>query len=294
MLVVLGLGLAAACGDGEVLALGAREPLPFQFGAPRRVANLDVAPKLDNPTLTADLLEIFFTAGVAETDTDVWTARRASRDRLFERPERLAEINSPAFETSSAISGDGLSLWFGSTRARDPGDHDIWLATRSSRGAEWSPPREVPELRSNGMDIPRPPGQHGLAMPMASDRLTPGFYQTFLAMRSDPSAAFTAPALIDELSFAGSATTDAFLSDDGLTLFFSSNMPPQPQDLYVAWRRSTSEGFDSYAALADLNTVDADERDPWLSPDGRELYYASNVSGNHAIYVAQVTRAVER
>jgi Tol biopolymer transport system component len=34
-----------------------------------------------------------------------------------------------------------------------------------------------------------------------------------------------------------------------------------------------------------------DERDPWLSPDGTEFYFASDRAGNHAIYVCEVTRS---
>ena len=35
-------------------------------------------------------------------------------------------------------------------------------------------------------------------------------------------------------------------------------------------------------------STDSDERDPWLSPDGRELYFSSDRSGQYAIYVAAV------
>jgi len=290
VLLVLSL---TACSKGEVLALGGSEPLPYRFGPPRLVPNLDVAQKLDNPTLTGDLLEIYFTAGVAETDTDVWTARRARRDVPFEDPELVSAVNSSAFETSSAISSDGLSLWVGSNRAGSVGNLDIWLSTRASRSASWSAPRSVRALSSDAMDIPRPPGQNGLVMPLSSDRRTPGFYQTFLARRGDSAATFEAPAWVDTLSFEDSATVDAFLTDDGLTLFFSSNTPPEPLDLFVAWRKTTSDPFASYAPLAGLNTPDGDERDPWLSPDGSELYFASDATGSHRIYVASVRRDVD-
>ena len=293
VMALIWVAALVACSGGDVLALGGERPLPYRFSTPIEIANLGVAPKLDNPTLTGDLLELYFTAGVAETDTDIWYARRTRRDAPFDPPERIDAVNSPAFETSSAVSLDGLSLWFGSNRGRPFGDHEIWLSTRRARGDPWGAPTIVAGLNSNGMDVPRPPGQHGLAMPMSSDRETPGYYQTFLAMRSDASSDFDAPSMIHELSFARSATVDAYLSDDGLTLFFSSNVPPAPLDLFVAWRKTTRESFDDYEPLTDLNTVSGDERDPWLSPDGSELYFASNRGGNHAIYVAKVSRPTE-
>ncbi len=289
-LCAAGLGVVLAACSGDVLPLGARAPLPYHFGEPQRLANLEVGPKLDNPTLTADLLELCFTAGVAETDTDVYCARRTRRDEAFDDPEPVTAVNSPAFETSAAISADGLTLWFGSNRGRPRLDQDVWRSTRPTRDDRWSAPESVRELNSDGMDIPRPPGLRDRVMPMSSDRETPGFYQTFLAPRSDPSGAFAPPAIVDELRFPESATVDGFLTDDGLTLFFSSNRPPVALDLYVAWRKSTREPFEGFAPLDELNTPDGDERDAWLSPDGTELYFASDRMGGHAIYVSRVWR----
>jgi hypothetical protein len=57
----------------------------------------------------------------------------------------------------------------------------------------------------------------------------------------------------------------------------------------VASRRATSDPFKHFEPLDDLNTP-RDERDPWLSPDGRELYFASDRSGHYDIYVAAARR----
>jgi hypothetical protein len=58
-------------------------------------------------------------------------------------------------------------------------------------------------------------------------------------------------------------------------------------DLFVAWRRSTSDLFSVPQALVDLNTA-ADERDPWLTPDGTTLYFTSDRGGVLNIYTAAV------
>jgi Tol biopolymer transport system component len=55
----------------------------------------------------------------------------------------------------------------------------------------------------------------------------------------------------------------------------------------VAWRRSTNEAFSVTQPLSDLNTP-ADERDPWLSPDGTTLYFTSDRGGILNIYTARV------
>src|SRR5207248_460579 len=123
-------------------------------------------------------------------------------------------------------------------------------------------------------------------------------YQTYLAARPETGAPFGAPVAIPELDYTNRSTVDGFLTEDGLTLFFSSSTAlvdggvdagAATSDLYVAWRRSTSEPFSVTQPLDDLNTA-GDERDPWLSPDGHTLYFTSDRSGVLQIYTAQVMR----
>jgi Tol biopolymer transport system component len=82
---------------------------------------------------------------------------------------------------------------------------------------------------------------------------------------------------------------DAFLTDDGLTLLYSSGHAngtmTESADLYVAVRSSTSEPFSATAPLSELNTA-AEERDPWLSADGKTLFFVSNRDGLLNIYQA--------
>ena len=82
-------------------------------------------------------------------------------------------------------------------------------------------------------------------------------------------------------------TADGLLSETGLELYFSSTRPGNGKDadLYVARRASVNEDFGDPEPLSDLNTS-AEERMPWLSPRGDRLYYASNQSGQYALYVA--------
>jgi hypothetical protein len=311
----------AACNGGKPIILGSISPIPYHFAVPQLVAELASDSRTDNPTLTADLLEIYFTSDRGG-NADVWFATRASSGAPFGTPAPVTAVNGDSFETSSAISADGLTLWFGSDRAGGSGDVDVWVSERPSRTGEWSTPVNVVALNSAAADIPRPVGFHERVMPMASTKMGPqnpnsGNYQTYLAARAAPGAPFDQPVAIPELSNPDSSTVDGFLTDDGLTLFYSS-APLLPQtdggadgatkdggtprdaaapdsgapavaksDLFVAWRRSTSEKFSAKQPLTDLNTP-ADERDPWLSPDGTTLYFTSDRSGVLNIYTAQV------
>jgi hypothetical protein len=306
--------LACACSGGKVVALGSSVPIPYHFDAPVLVPELASSSRTDNPTLTGDLLEIYFTTDRVSGNGDVWFATRTSPDAPFGTPAAVTAVNGASFETSEAISSDGLTLWFGSDRAGGAGAVDVWVSQRATRAGAWSTPLNVVALNSLADDIPRPPGQHQLVMPMASERTTPDHYQTFLAARATPGAPFTTPAAIPEFdyAYAGRSIVDGFLTDDGLTLFFSSAPVAEAadagaahdagastdggkagdagapnSDLFVAWRLSTYEPFNETQPLGDLNTP-ADERDPWLTPDGTTLYFTSDRGGVLNIYTARV------
>lgn len=290
---------ASAC-TGRTLALGDSAPRPYHFEVPQIVGELrsDTA-RTDNPTLTADLLEIFFTSDRLSGNGDVWSASRTDVLHPFSPPAAVAEVNTTTFETSSAISADGLTLWFGSDRPGGVGSTDIWVSSRPNRSAPWSTPVNVVALNTTAEDIPRPPGQHALVMPLSSKTTTAAVYQTFFATRMSAGAAFDSPTLVAELAYPDRSTVDGFLSDDGLTLFFSSAplvspadaAPPDggtpTADLYVAFRRSVDAKFEVTQPLDDLNTP-GDERDPFLTPDGKTLYFTSDRDGALNIYTASV------
>ena len=153
----------------------------------------------------------------------------------------------------------------------------------------------VESLNSTADDIPRPPGLHGTVMPMASTRAAVGRYWSYFATRAGSGSPFGAPIEIAGVAHANRSTVDAFLSDDGLTLFYSASgfgaldagAGGATSDLYVSFRRSVSEGFELTQPLDDLNTA-GDERDPWLTPDGTILYFTSDRDGQLVIYTAAV------
>ena len=300
-IATLAAAAAVAGCSGQTLTLGSSNPRRYHFDAPPLVTELrsDAPARTDNPTLTADLLEIYFTSDRGGGSGDVWSARRGDVAHPFSAPAPVTEVNSSTFETSSAISADGLTLWFGSDRPGGVGTTDIWVSSRANRNSPWLSPGNVVALNTTAEDIPRPPGQHGLVMPLSSKTATAAVYQTFFAARSSEGAPFGAPVLVSELAYPDRSTVDGFLSDDGLTLFFSSaflQAPPDAAapdggtptaDLYVAYRRSIGDTFEQTLPLVELNTA-GDERDPWLTPDGKTLYFTSDRDGALNIYAAAV------
>ena len=284
--------MAASCGDGARLVLGERDAPSLHFSAPRRLAELATSVfnstflRNDNPSLTADQLEIYFTSDRG-AGMDIWHARRSHPSQRFGPPQVVPELSSARVETSPVIAADGLTCWLASDRTGGLGDLDIWVATRDARDAAWSSPRNLSDLNSVGKDIPRPPGLHGLVMPIGSDRDTRGFYQIYFSQRATLAAELEPPELLEELVEPAASTVDGFLSEDGLRLFFVRGPAVGAADLFVATRRTLSDPFSDVVALAELNT-ERDERDPFLSADATTFYFSSDRTGVYEIYVSQL------
>jgi hypothetical protein len=268
--------LAIGCG-GEAVKLGDAEPL--------RLEELCRGENADNPTLTADLLEIYFTStrvsdlGEGDLHGDVWSARRASQSDPFKDLQALTAVNSNVFDTSPAISSDGLTLWLGSERGGGSGgDVNIYRSTRPDRDSgRWSSPVPEEALNSDKKDIPRPLGQHDQVMPLASQRDSPGVYAIYFATRGeDGKLGF--PQAMPELAVPGRSTVDGFLTDDGLVFLFNAELADGQGDLYLSRRSSIDVPFEAPVPLVELNTR-GDERDPWLNADQNLLFFSSDRDG---------------
>jgi hypothetical protein len=276
-------GSSAGGGSG---GSGGSGRLRFENASP--VAELNTELIEDNPTLTADMLQIFFTSN-RDGSSDVWFATREFTSDLFGTPERLAEASTDDDDTSPAIAFDGLTLYVGlNAQPGGLGNYDIWALERATRTSAWSELVHVAELNSTEDDIPRPTAVDGTVMPLGSRRGLEG-YRTYLAVRPTPDDPFGEPELVSELVVEGRNAVDGFLTEDGLMLFFSSAASEGTGDLYYSTRPNPTEPFGEAVPITDLNEV-SDERDPWLSPDGRWLYFATDREGTLDIYVSAVTR----
>jgi hypothetical protein len=270
------------------LATTSPEPL---FSEPVLVAELASGTEDDNPTLTEDLLQIYFTS-VREGGpgrSDVWFAERASADEPFGAPALVERVSTPEFDSSPAISPDGLTLWVAIDIEGGQGGLDIWAATRASRDDEWLAPLNVSELNSAADDLPRPLGDMGRIMPVQSRRGS-SLYQTYLASRVTTSDPFGEPAQLQSLLVEGQAMGDGFVTNDALGVYFAYSSEERGE-LYFASRLSRADDFNSAVALSTLNQASSDERDPWLSADGTRFYFASDRSGALSIYEARLQAA---
>lgn len=247
------------------------------FGNVVRVPSLASEYEDDNPTLTSDLLELYFSSKNrpgGKGNVDVWVAKRTDPDGDFGAPVPVLEVSTTGIDSSPAIEANGLTLWVGcELESGGLGGYDIMQSTRASIEDPFDTPVLVPALSSDKDDIPRPLGAGFSTMPLASRRDS-DIYLTYLAVRSSDESTFDEPVLRPELIAEGKNVADGFLTHDGLTLYFARSADDSG-DLFVARRSTTNEPFGEAIPLETINTP-YDDRDPWLSPDGTQLYFSSD------------------
>lgn len=255
------------------------------FSAPRVIAPLsDPGANDDDPTVTGDLLELYFNSN-RSGNSDLWVSVRDSVDQPWGDPDPVpgSGINTASSETAPEISTDGLTLYFSSNRTGGKGSQDIYMTSRADRDAPWDPPDLVGRLNSAAADYSPVEDASGMAIYFYSTR-DGGDQDLFVATRASVDDPWRDPLPIAELTTADS-DADPFVSGDGLTLYFGSG-PAGVLDVYVT-RRLTRDGtFDPPEPVGELNS-DAHETDPWLSPGGRYMVLMSDRSGDNEIYESE-------
>lgn len=120
-------------------------------------------------------------------------------------------------------------------------------------------------------------------------RLSPaGDHDLFVATRSQVTDPFSAPVpltAVDSTSDEAVATLPAA----GLDLVFESNrVANEGIHLYAATRSSSLTEFGAPALLAGVRSPDAtdDDQEPFLTADGKELWFISDRTGNNEIFRA--------
>jgi hypothetical protein len=197
----------------------------------------------------------------------------------------VAALSSSSSDGTPELAPDGLTIFFGTTRPGGMGSSDIWSAQRFSVVSGWDMPAVEAGLNTTASDYTPVPSEDLLGMTFSSTR--DGTIDLFHATRAGAASAWDAPVKITELSTDTYDDTEAFLIDAERVIYFSSDRPGGQggRDLWRASRADAAAAFDAPTPVSELNSSE-DEQDPWLSPDGRTIYFASDRTGNWEIYVA--------
>jgi Tol biopolymer transport system component len=256
------------------------------WGAPAIVGELDDPGSDDDPTLTTNLLEIYWNSSRAggSGGGDIWRATRGSVGETWTNIDAVDELNTGALESTPKLTVDGLTIYFNSDRLAS-GNFDIYVATRSSLSSSWNAPMRIDELSGPSGDYGAGPGEANTRIVFNSDRTgTAGGQDLYQSNRGNPNAPWGAPARITALSGQDNEYQPVLVDGDR-TMYFQSDRDGS-DDIFMAVRTSTGQPFMTPTIVDELSEPTASDADPWVSPDERTIFFASSRGGNMAIWQA--------
>jgi len=220
----------------------------------------------------------------------------------FTAPRQMTELSSPITPTLMTserdpwISQDGLRLYFSRSRGTQGGS-DIYLATRPSLTASFGNPMDLLNL-SGSSDDDRPAlssDELTIAIAREPPAASPGKAHILLARRDQPSAAFPSPddVFTKAINADNADHLDPFLSRDGLRLYLAPT-GAGGQQIMMATRASTGEGFSEPAAVRGVARVGAGNADPAVFDDERILVFSStDITGTNLWYATRSSAEAE-
>jgi len=125
---------------------------PVNMGAIINSPNGDISPSVSQDG------QIFIFASKNRSgglgDYDLWMSTRPAAEGDWAAPVNMGPaVNSSAFDGEACLSTDGLALFFCSNRSGGNGGSDMWVTTRPSQAAAWSPPVNLgPAINTSGSE----------------------------------------------------------------------------------------------------------------------------------------------
>lgn len=192
------------------------------------------------------------------------------------------ELNTAFTDGCPFQSPDGLSLYMASNRAGGHGGLDIWVATRASTREPWGAPVDLPEPINSSSDDFCPTRLHDDGLLFVSRRVTTGItcgLGDIYFARLNPALGWSLP---EHLACAPEGPNSA-LDEQGPSyiqgrLYFSSSSPVVRGELYVS-EKTGDMTFGPATPIAELNDAAANDIQPNVRKDGRELVFSSDRAG---------------
>lgn len=250
------------------------------FGAPRAVVGLHAAGATDfdtAPFLTNDGQALYFASDRSGAG-DLLIASRTGADSFGDvKPVPGSVVNTATdFESSPFLAPDGLSLFY----ARGTTSTTLYVATRASTTTAFDKSAAVAGLGvTQAQDNPFITASgKALYFTSSTDGTT---FDIFRATRGGDGA-FGKAARVEELSF-GSKNSRPTLSDDELTIYFTSNQSG-PFRVYRAQRTGKTAAFANIAIATELAVGDSSFTGH-ISGDGCTMVFFAGTGPSNALEI---------
>ena len=203
-------------------------------------------------------------------------------------PENLGPVvNSPFADSGPALSKDGLSLYFSSTRPGGAGDSDIWVTQRASTTDPWGPPVNLGlTINTSSFDAVPSLSRDGHWLLFHSTRPGGhGDWDIWMAWRAHVHDDFSWQEPVNLPSPINTPYQDSggrlFQGDSQVLLYFNSQRPDGMgiSDIYVT-ELGADGTFGPVTPVSELNSPYFDNR-PTIRADGLELIMFSDRVGTY-------------
>jgi hypothetical protein len=194
------------------------------------------------------------------------------------------DLNTAFTDGCPIQSPDGLSLYMASNRPDGKGGLDIWVSTRARTSDPWGAPVNLPEPINSDSDDFCPTPLRGGGLLFVSRQVVPGMtcgLGDIYFTRLNPAHGWSDP---EHLACAPAGPNSA-LDEQGPSyvqgrLYFSrSSLPPgNTGELYVS-DKTGDMTFGPAAPIVELNDAVANDVQPNVRKDGREIVFSSNRAG---------------
>jgi WD40 repeat protein len=309
--IALTLGLILACGTESGDPLLAPEPsLAAQQSSSRWSSwsqPVNLGPVVNSPAsdigarLSPDERSLYFFSNRpgGMGGNDIWVAHRASHQSPWNPPVNLGPvINSAVEDGGPSLSSDGRMLFFQSGRPGGRGAADLYVSRRDDPDDDfgWGPPVNLGPLVNTAGGERGPEfvaGTGGEPALLYFNRGNIGLHQADLyAAPMSPDGEPLGPAeLVANVNSDANDAGQSVRAHGRMILFWSERAGGfGDADLWVSTRRSVHDAWSTPTNLgAPPNTEFAEER-PFLSHDGRTLFFDSlrpdGVAGSQDIWIS--------
>jgi hypothetical protein len=191
-----------------------------------------------------------------------------------------AGINSPYEDILPMLSPDGKTLFF--SRAASPENTggrfagtDVWVSKFNDATSEWSKPVNEKTFNNKGTDAVigmNEKGDEVFLLSTTGTKRAQGIYQS-----TNKNNSWSDPKLIEIPGLNTADFLGAYVSSDLKVIIFSMNGEESRgnEDLYISLKNAKGEWSKPRNLGSTINTSGF-EMAPFLSPDKRRLYFASN------------------
>lgn len=217
----------------------------------------------DDCTLSSDQLELYFAEQTAGNPKQLYRSTRTSPAGTWSTPQQIFASNNT--HESPRLAPDDLTIYFGQAG-------DIYYATRPAKDQPWSSPQPLAQVNTPVYEKWMAVCNNGYFLISRDDNGNQDLYEGRLG-------AGNGAGTLSPLSTAGSDIS-SFLSPDCNTAYWASSTA-QGTQIYTSTRPSPTGTWQA-AALANFGPnfgTSNDNEDPWMSPDTRTLYFATQRNG---------------